>query len=103
MAYTHYFVLSKLANYIHFNWCDCIETAVIVCSHSTSMLQGGVSHQTENESVAIPVGDGISPGEDTNKTTDDHIGHPRNGQVRSLTVVLSHLVMFTSGNRLNFR
>ena len=62
---------------------------VIVRSHSTSMLQGNVSHQAESESVAIQLGDGTAVTDETaDKAADDHDGHPRNGRVSALSFLL---------------
>jgi len=66
-----------------------------VCSHSTSMLQGNVSHQTENESVAIQLGDGMAVSHEADKPSDDHYGHSRNGRVS----VLVSLVIFLLKSR----
>ena len=73
---THYFYLQNIVNYSPL-YCY-LKNVVIVCSHSSSTLQAGVSHQTENESVSINVGDGV---ETTNKPADEHSPRPRNGQV----------------------
>jgi len=56
---------------------------VIVCSHSTSVLSGTASHQTETDSVAINVGDGIAVDE-TDKPSPQHTDHSRNGRVSTL-------------------
>jgi len=66
-----------------------------LCSHSASTLQAGVSHQTENESVSINVGDGVVVADEAaDKSADEHSPRPRNGQVctfvRQYVTALTH-------------